>query len=46
MCIYAHISMQRLGGLGACSPRRFLEIRWSEVASEAILDRSRVIVAV
>ena len=27
----------RLGGLGACSPRKFLEIRCSEIASEAIL---------
>ena len=24
------------GGLGACSPRKFLEIRCSEIASEAI----------
>ena len=27
----------RLGGLGACSPRKVLEIRCSEIASEVIL---------
>ena len=31
----------RLGGLGACSPRKILEIRCSEVASEAILGQKR-----
>ena len=28
-----------LGGLGACSPRKFLEIRCSEIASQAILGQ-------
>ena len=28
-----------VGGLGACSPRKFLEIRCSEIASEAILGQ-------
>ena len=31
--------MQDKGGLGACSPRKFLEIRCSEIASEAILEQ-------
>ena len=31
----------RLRGLGACSPRKFLEIRCSEMASEAILGQSQ-----
>ena len=29
----------RLGGSGACSPRKFLEIRCSEIAFEAILGQ-------
>ena len=29
----------RLGGVEACSPRKFLEIRCSEIASEAILGQ-------
>ena len=35
------ISIQDLGDLGACSPRKFLEIRYSEVASEAILEQKQ-----
>ena len=31
----------RLGGVGACSPRKFLEIRYSEIASEAILGQKQ-----
>ena len=27
--------------MGACSPRKFLEIRWSEIASEAILGQKQ-----
>ena len=34
MCIYAYINKHaRLGSLGGCSPRKFLEIRCSEIAS-------------
>ena len=34
MCMYAYINKHaRLGGLGGCSPRKFLEIRCSEIAS-------------
>ena len=40
VCVY-----KRLGGLGGCSPRKFLEIRCSEVASGAFLDKSRAVVA-
>ena len=29
----------RLGGSGACSPRKFLEIRCPEIVSEAILGQ-------
>ena len=31
----------RLGGLGACSPRKFLEIRCSEIDFEVILGQKR-----
>ena len=31
----------RLGGLGACFPRKFLEIRCSEIASEVILGQKQ-----
>ena len=31
----------RLGGLGTCAPRKILEIRCSEIASEAILGQKR-----
>ena len=31
----------RLGGSGACSPRKFLEVRCSEIASEAILGQKQ-----
>ena len=31
----------RLGDLGACPPRKFLEIRCSEIASEAILGQKQ-----
>ena len=31
----------RLGGLGACFPRKFLEVRSSEIASEAILGQEQ-----
>ena len=43
ICMYACISMQDLGGLGACSPRKFLEIKCSEIASEAILGQSTAV---
>ena len=33
--------MQYQGGLGACSPKKFLEIRCSESASEAILGQKQ-----
>ena len=33
------------GGLGACSPRKILEIRCSEIPSEAIWDKTRAVVA-
>ena len=33
--------MQDKGGWGACSPRKFLEIRCSEIASEAILGQKQ-----
>ena len=33
--------MQDLGGLGVCSPRKVLEIRCSELASEAILGQKQ-----
>ena len=35
VCMYNHI---KLGGLGACSPRKF---RFSEIASEAILGQKQ-----
>ena len=38
VCMHKHA---RVGGLGACSPRKFLEIRSSEVASEAILGQKQ-----
>ena len=34
--MYKHASMQDKGDLGPCSSRKFLEIRCSEIASEAI----------
>ena len=40
--MYACISKHaRQGRLGACSPRKFLEIRCSEIASEDILGRKQ-----
>ena len=33
--VYDYHKHGRVGGLGACSPRKILEIRCSEVASEA-----------
>ena len=40
-CEYACISMEDYGGLGACSPRKILEIRCSEIVSEAILGQKQ-----
>ena len=37
VCMYKHV---RLGGLGACSPRKILEIGWSEIALRLFWDRS------
>ena len=35
LCMYKHACKHaRLGGLGVCSPRKFLDIRCSEIASE------------
>ena len=39
VCMYKQASMQDLGGLGACIPRKVLEIRCSEITSEAILGQ-------
>ena len=36
MCVYMHYRWSLIGS-GACSPRKFLEIRYSEIASETIL---------
>ena len=38
MCMYAYISK---GGSGGCSPRKFLEIRCSEIASGAIFGQKQ-----
>ena len=32
--------------MGACSPRKILEIRCSDIASEAIWDKTRAVVAI
>ena len=39
--IHACISMQDYGGLRACSPRKCLEIRCSEIASGVILGQKQ-----
>ena len=44
ICIYKQASMQDYGVWG-CSPRKFLEIKCSEIASGAILDKRRALVA-
>ena len=45
MCMYACMHKHaRLGGSGACSPRKILEIRCSEIAPETIWDKTRAIV--
>ena len=36
-----YVCMYNQGGLGACFPRKFLEIRGSEIASEAILGQKQ-----
>ena len=44
MCMYVYINKQAgktRGGLGGCSPRKFLEIRCSEVASGAIFGQKQ-----
>ena len=43
MCMYAYISKQarKTRGSGGCSPRKFLEIRCSEVASGAIFGQKQ-----
>ena len=38
--------MSDLGGLGACSPRKFLEIRCSEIASVAVLGQKQSRIAI
>ena len=40
VCMHAQACKTR-GCLGACSPRKFLEIRCSEIASEAILGQKQ-----
>ena len=40
VCMYASIQDYR-GGLGACSPRKLLETRCSEIASEAVLRQKQ-----
>ena len=45
---YAHETIRQYTealGLGAYSPRKFLETRFSEVASQAIWDKSRALLA-
>ena len=39
--MYKQASVQDKGGLGACTTRKFLEIRCSDIASEAILDQKQ-----
>ena len=41
VCIYKQASRQDYGGLGGCSPRKFLEIRCSEIASGAIFGQKQ-----
>ena len=41
VCVYKQTSRQDQGGLGGCSPRKFLEIRCSEVASGAIFGQKQ-----
>ena len=41
MGLHACISMLDLGGPGACTSRKFLENRYSEIASEAILGQKQ-----
>ena len=43
MCMYAYINKQagKTRGSGGCSPRKFLEIRCSEVASGAIFGQKQ-----
>ena len=42
VCMHKHA---RLGGVGTCFPRKILEMRCSEIASEAIWDKTRAVVA-
>ena len=39
--MYMYNKYARHGDLGACSPRKFLEIRCSKIASEAILGQKQ-----
>ena len=43
MCMYACINKQacKTRGIGACTPRKFFEIRCSDIASEAILGQKQ-----
>ena len=41
VCIYKQATRQDYGGLGGCSPRKFLEIRCSEIASGAIFEQKQ-----
>ena len=40
VCMHKH---PRLGDLGACSPRKFFEIRCSEIGLRPFWDRSRAV---
>ena len=41
VCVYKQTSRQDKWGAGGCSPRKFLEIRCSEVASGAIFGQKQ-----
>ena len=41
VCVYKQTSTQDQGGLGGCSPRKFLEIRCSKIASGAIFGQKQ-----
>ena len=45
VCKYIRKQAHKTRGLGGCSPKTFFEIRCSEIASGAILDKSRAVVA-
>ena len=41
MCAFVRSKDARLGGSGGCSPRKFLEIRCSEIASGGIFGQKQ-----